>query len=222
MAELNPWDEGYVAPVFDVKELKAAVGRRAGLAAQNAKREKTQAILNGDLDVSDEKAMEAVASKLSKQIATRTEENLSDTEKLRYQDFAVEYMKDMDPTLAWIRAGGKIKSAHVRGRQVLRTPYVQQLIQRVVDACEQENLVTGKQIIMGLWREANHFGDDGGAGSRVRALMGLARIKKMDVQVVEQKTVQHNVMVVPMGSTADDWAKAAAESQGALKAEVRN
>jgi len=221
MSELNPWDEGYEAPVFDAKALRSAVGRTAGLAAQKAKREKTQAILDGTLDVSDEKAMAAVASKLSKRLETRTEENLSDTEKLRYQEFAVEYMKDMDPTLAWIRAGGKIKSAHVRGRQVLRTPYVQQLIQRVVDGLEQENLVTGKQIIMGLWREANYFGDDGGAGSRVRALMGLARIKKMDVQVVEQKTVQHNVMVVPLGSSADDWAKAAQESQGALKADVR-
>ena len=222
MADLNPWDEGYVAPVFDVKELKAAVARKAGLTGQQRKREKNQAIIDGTLDVSDERAMDAVASNLSKTLATKTEENLSDTEKLRYQEFAVQYMKDMDPTMAWIRAGGKPKSAHVRGRQVLRTPYVQQLIQRVVDGLEQENLVTGKQIIMGLWREANYFGDDGGAGSRVRALMGLARIKKMDVQVVEQKTVQHNVMVVPMGSNADDWAKAAAESQGALKAEVRN
>lgn len=222
MADLNPWDEGYVAPEFDVVALKAAVGRRAGLAAHETKLARTQAILDGSIDVNDEEAMSAVASKLSKQIATRTEENLSPTEKLRYQDFAVEYLKDMNPMLAWIRAGGKKKSAHVRGAQVLRTPYCQQLIQRVIDACEQENLVSGKQIIMGLWREANYFGDDGGAGSRVRALMGLARIKKMDVQVVEQKTVQHNVMVVPMGSNADDWAQAAQASQTALKNDVRN
>lgn len=221
MTDLNPWDEGYVAPVFDAVAIKAAVGQKAGIAAQAAKKQRKEAILNGDIDVNDAEAMEAVASKLSKNLATRTEENLTHTEKLRYQDFAVEYLKDMDPTAAWIRAGGKIKSAHVRGRQVLRTPYCQKLIAMVVDQLEIDNLVTGKQIVMGLWREANYYGEDGGAGSRVRALMGLARIKKMDVQVVEQKVVTHNVMHVPMVTSADAWAAAAAESQTALKQDVR-
>lgn len=221
MTDLNPWDAGYVAPAFDVKAIKAAGGQKAGKAAQKAKKERQQAILDGNIDVNDAEAMDAVASKFSKDIATRTEANLSHTERIRYQDFAVEYLKDMNPTLAWIRAGGKIKSAHVRGRQVLRTPYCQQLIRAVVDSLEVDNIVTAKQIVMGLWREANNFDEEGVAGSRVRALMGLARIKKMDVQVVEQKTVTHHVMHVPMAADADAWAAAAAESQNQLKQDVR-
>lgn len=222
MSGLYPWDEGYEAPSIDAAAIKSANTAKAGAIGQALRKERQEKILSGEIDPNDEEGMKAVTSKLGVALSKHTEENLSVGQKLKYQDFAVEYLRDMDPTLAWIRVGGKPKSAHVRGRQVLRTPYVQGLIQRVVDETEQENLVSGKQIIMALWREGNYFGEDGGAGSRVRALMGLARIKKMDVQVVEKTVKKTHVMQVPMAVDADAWGQAAAQSQAALKSDVRN
>lgn len=221
MSGLYPWDEGYKPPEIDVAALRSAQNSKAGQVGQQLKKERQEKILSGEVDPDDEEGMKAISSKLGIALSKHTEENLSVGQKLKYQDFAVEYLRDMDPTLAWLRVGGKPKSAHVRGRQVLRTPYVQSLIQRVIDETEQENLVSGKQIIMALWREANYMGEDGGAGSRVRALMGLARIKKMDVQVIEKSVKKTHVMHVPMAVDADTWGQAAAQSQAALKSDVR-
>lgn len=212
MSDLNPWDEGYEPPVIDANAIKSAKMQDANAKSQAVKQRNKKLIAEG---------IEPPKTEVQKMLDTRTEENLSAEEQIFYQDFTVEYLRDFNARNAWLRAGGPPKSAHVRGPQLLKTPYVQKLIQTVTNELEIENIVTGKQVVMGLWREANYFGEDGNSGSRVRALMGLARIKKMDVQVVEQKTVQHNVMVVPMAVDNDAWAEAAAQSQAQLKSDVR-
>lgn len=205
---LMPWDEGYKAPEIDVAAYKSEFTKRAGLASGEAKREM---IKTGN------------PSKLSKQIAKLTEDEMSNEQKLFCQDFAVEFLRDFHAANAFIRAGGPVKSAKVRGPQLKRTPYVEGLIRKVVDSLEEENLVTRKDIIMGLWREANDTESEGASGgARVRALMGLARIKQMDIKIVKNEgVIQHNVMAVPMAVDNDAWAAAAEESQKSLKHDVR-
>lgn len=212
MSELNPWDVGYVAPILDRAAIVGANSQRAAEAGAEVKRRNKALKAEG---------ITPPKTKTQEMLDTRTEENLSLEDQVFYQNFTIEYLRDFNATNAWLRADGPPKSARVRGSQLLKTPYVQKLIQKVTDELEIDNLVTGKQVVMALWREANHYGEDGGSGARVRALMGLARIKKMDVQVVEQKVVQHNVMVVPMAVDNDAWAAAAAESQAQLKSDVR-
>lgn len=222
MSELKPWEAGYEAPVFDVAAIKSEVGRNAGSQSQKSILEHREAIANGEIQGTTEEIANMTISKLGKHLATRTEDNLSAQEKAFYQDFACEYLRDFDPEMALIRAGGKPKSAHVRGRQMLRTPYCQMLIKRVMDSLEEDNLITRKDIIMGLWREANDRGEGSSGGARVRALMGLARIKQMDIKVVEKNTtITHNVMNVPMPLNNDAWAAAAEQSQAELKSDVR-
>lgn len=217
----KPWEEGYSQPEIDLAQRNRERASKAGIASGEAKRKREEALANLPANATPEQIAAATQSKQARRLSKLSEENLSIEKRQLYQDFACEYLRDFNPTNAWIRAGGKPKSAMVRSRQVLRTPYVQKLINTVMDSLEEDNLVTRKQIIMGLWREANDREEGSSGGARVRALMGLARIKKMDVQVVENKgTIQHNVMAVPM-TDAGGWAKAAEESQAALKSDVR-
>lgn len=221
---LNPWDEGYVAPEFDVQQIYSDRAVAAVTASNAVRAERRREAEQENPGLSDGELHKIVnsQSKVGQRLATRTEEALTPEQRELYQDFAVEYLFDFNAPLALIRAGGKPKSAAVRGPQMLRTPYVQQLIKLAMDSLEEENLVTRKQIIMGLWREANDQNEGASGGARVRALMGLARIKQMDVKVVETKaTVQHNVMHVPMAVDNDSWAQAAEQSQQALKSDVR-
>lgn len=204
---LNPWDEGYKAPEIDVAAYKKAYTSAAGAVGGEVKREL---------------AKSGEGSAMSKRLLKMTEDEMSPEQKLFCQEFAVEYLRDFSAWQAFIRAGGSPKAARARGPQLMRTPYVAGLIRKVVESLEEENLVTRKDIIMGLWREANDDSESANGGSRVRALMGLARIKQMDVKIVKNEgTIQHNVMAVPMAVDNDAWAAAAEQSQQALKSDVR-
>lgn len=168
-----------------------------------------------------------IVSSGASQKAARQAEGRSPAEKqLMWSRFASEYLRDYNCELAYIRACAVIgkkpgKNPYRKGYDMVRQPFVQALIKEVVDALNEEELVTRKDVVLGLWKEANNHDEDANGGSRVRALMGLARIKQMDTKTVKKEVAVQNVMRVPIPPDNDAWAAAASESQRALKEDVR-
>lgn len=214
---LKPWEEGYEAPPLisneEYAEHRYSNGAHA-LEKGRAKRMERKEARDAGLPVPKSKEEEIGE--------TRTEETLTEGTKNKVKEFVMEYLRDFNGTAAVMRCGWNPQTAHTTARKYLHMKYTQDLINEVMAEVEEDQLINRKQIIAGLVREANYFGEDGGASSRIKALMGLARIKKMDVQVQEVKgVIQHNVMAVPMAVDTDAWAAAAEQSQAELKSDVR-
>lgn len=222
MSELNPWEQNYVPP----PELKAPIPSAPSpppfLHQTQNQGMNRLGMLAGNNDDIKEIVDSKQAQKAAKQEAGRTPAE----KQLLWSKFASEYLRDYNVELAYIRTcavlGKKVgKNAYRKGYDMLRQPFVQVLIKEVVDQLNEEELVTRKDVVLGLWKEANNTGEDANGGSRVRALMGLARIKQMDTKTVEKKVEVQNVMRVPVPADNDAWAAAAADSQRALKEDVR-
>ena len=230
MSDLKPWDPGYMPPkvtpeIIEEKLAEDAEARARGAEAARKKRQEVEQQLlaiNPDPTEQERREFHMAHTEHGRKILAMTEANLSPEQKLEFQSFAVEYLRHFDAPRAYMAATGKSKPNYKRAREMLYSPYTQHLIKQVTEALEEEQLITRKDVLLGLWREANSMDESANGGSRVRALMGLARIKKMDVhtQKVEVKQT-HNVMHVPMVDN-DAWAMAAEESQRQLKHDVRN
>lgn len=229
MSDLKPWDPGYMPPkvtpeIIEEKLAEDTAARVKGAEAARAKRkELDQQLLaiNPDPTPEERREFHMAHTEHGRKILAMTEANLTPEQKLEHQEFAIQYLRCFDAPKAYTLATGKTKNMYKRAREMLYSPYTQSLIKQVTDALEEEQLITRKDVLLGLWREANSMDESANGGSRVRALMGLARIKKMDVhtQKVEVKQT-HNVMHVPMVDN-DAWAMAAEESQRQLKQDVR-
>lgn len=209
---LKPWEEGYKAPA-KMTEAELAARRSANCALAGRQPKKG---MRGQPDPE---------SKNSQRIARMEDDNLTDKQIRFVEDFVTHYLKCFDAPQAYLMAGGSIASVGTKAYEVLRWPAVQQRLEKVVSEMEEEELLTRKDILVGLKKEANYHGHDSSHGARIRAWMGLARIKKMDVQVTESThTVKGGVMlipVVPQAETIDGWAQVVTEEQARLKEEVR-
>lgn len=157
----------------------------------------------------------------TKRLENRTEENLSESAKLKRDRFIVEYLKDFNQTRAATRAGFAARSAAKKGSELIREPYVQQKIQEKLDELEEDAIVTRKHVMVGLVREANLEGRGSVHIARVNAWGKLAKILGMEIQKTENTHRISGVMEVPMAKSIAEWEGYATGSQQQLKDEVR-
>lgn len=230
---LKPWEAGYVTPP-DIPHDHAAAGRKGGANLQaklQAAREATVierplapaatgSPTNWVPDASELPAPLAYNEELHEQVEAKP---ITLKQKIFYDLFIVEYIKDFNKSMAYIRAGGSVGHAPAGGAQVYRTPYVQRALMMLREQLEEENIITRTEILYSLKREANYYGDDGSAASRTKALTILAKILGMEAPTKIEQTTTHRggVMVVPMVASTADWKMQALTSQEALKSDVR-
>lgn len=234
---LKPWDPGYVAPAPKTPE-EVAAERAANSALGGLNRgENRKRARKGEPPQYGEKTTRSLDptkgtrnkpdpnTPTSKRIAKKTEDRLKPAEINMVNEFVRHYLRSFDAPMAYVMAGGNPSSATVTAYEILRWPAVQERMAIALEELEEEQLLTRKDILVGLKKEANYHGHDSSHGSRVRAWMGLARIKKMDIQVTENHhTVRGGVMLIPVAdhtNTIDGWAQVVSEDQARLKEEVR-
>ncbi len=215
----KPWEEGYEAPPETMPMSKVDAGRmggfvnkarrKAGLPAMPPKKSKPGPVSDPN-------------SAYSQRAEWENEDNISLKRRAMLDNFTREYLYDFNAPMAYIRAGGAESHAVTGGHQALKSAYVQQQLRLVTDILEEEELLTRKDIILGLKKEANYKGDDSSQSARVRAWSALAKIKGMEIQKVDT-TVTHKggIMLVPMAANLNVWENNATDSQAQLKHEVR-
>ncbi len=138
---------------------------------------------------------------------------------LKRERFVMEYLRDFSIKRAAIRVGCAAHSAAQQGHSMLNEPYVQRRILQVLEDMEESDLVTRKDVILGLLVEARTAESD---AARVAAWSKLSKIKGMEVDLVAGKFQHiHHVMEVPQEVVEGDWEDAAVTAQDALKIEVR-
>ena len=132
--------------------------------------------------------------------------------------FVAEYVKDFSGTNALARMGFTYTQPASVANRWLQEPYTQHILDKYVEECEGEALVTRNKILASLVREANSYGLDSSGASRVSALGKLAKILGLEITKIEANVaVAGGIMLVPMGGTPDDWERNAAQSQRELK-----
>lgn len=148
--------------------------------------------------------------------------------KMKRRLFISAYVRNFNATEAYYATGyeGNPKQAAIKGRKMLTEPYVQALLTSYLDALEEDEIVSRKEILAGLKREANHFGEDATHSARVTAWSKLAATKGMGTEgknggnsVAVMTT--GNVMVVPMAQSQDEWEAMARTQQAQLKQQVK-
>ncbi len=219
---LKPWEAGYVPPEIHVKT-KREIGRLGGLTA--AARKAAGLPKKPVSDGTAKRGRKLTSQKTIDRAALATEGNMDLKKKMFLDKFIYEYLHDFNSSMAYIRAGGTPDHATTGGPEALRTQYVQLQLREVTNHLEAENLVTAGEIIMGIKREAHHYGDDGSSSARVKAWGMLAKIKGMDVPKPKDPVDQGpkgGVMHVPLAATEVEWQEVAAQSQQQLKSDVRN
>jgi hypothetical protein len=142
--------------------------------------------------------------------------------------FAAEYVKDFDPFQTVIRLGyeGDTKELTRISKLYMRNWMTQAFIQQLMDKFEAQNIATRDRLMAITYRDAANFSPHADPKARVAAQKNLMTLMGLDVK---KKEVTHNagsglaaggVMVIP-GISPDEWERRAAESQAALKEEVR-
>lgn len=155
---------------------------------------------------------------------------VSDRDALK-ERFITEYLRDFNAAAAYARAMGPEelearglvwKSCQNEGWKMKQDPHVARVIADTIQAMEEEQLITRKEIIAGLKREAHYDGYDSQHGARVTAWSQLGKFLGMDTRRVEVNLAsQGGILVVPATQSADEWEKRATEAQAALKKDVR-
>ena len=211
---LKPWDEGYVPPAPNLDDKKQGAAKGGKTTQQRRRRQKE---LNPEADpwapVPD--------SANSMRLAAITEDTIKPEQKLSMDRFVTEYLYDFSARKAWVRAG-LAESTAQKAYEWLRTGYVQSKIKEMIELMDEEEIMTRKEILMGIKREAHAFGPDANSATRTGALKLMAQMRGMLIKKTESK-VQHQggVMIVPMPADKVQWEQAAQQSQAALKHEVR-
>lgn len=221
--ELKPWEAGYETPPPRKTMTKAEAGALGGTKSQSRKRAGLPPEERTDGTTKQGAKRTNVARE--EKFANMTEENISLKKKEFLDRFVYEYLHDFNSSMAWIRAGGSSGHATTGGPDSLRTAYVQTQLRIITEQLDAEKLVTNGEVLMGLKREANHYGDDGSSASRVRAWGMLAKIKGLDQPKApvdeSEKGPKGGVMEIP-AYTDVQWAEVATASQAQLKNDVRN
>ncbi|MCK9234937.1 MAG: hypothetical protein M0P09_01320 [Acholeplasmataceae bacterium] len=227
-----PWEPGYKAPERAdpdaIRKLRADAGRISAKAKRDLDREGNRKERRANKKAKTELAE---TQPIHGPLYYLEDENITHRQLEMIHGFIDAYLQTWSPGQAFLLSNPKydksITSATKAGMDLLQSPAVQRRLQAVVDSMDEEKLLTRKGVIMGLLKEANHYSGDATHGGRIRAWMGLARIKKMDIQVTESNvTVRGGVMVIP--GTPDGqiidveaWEKSSEAQQLDLKEEVR-
>jgi len=134
------------------------------------------------------------------------------------QLFVAEYVKDFNGVAALARLGLNYSAPGVVASRWLKEPFTQYLLARYVDEIDEDALINRKRVIAGLNREANSYGLDSSGASRVSAYGKLAKILGMEIDRSEVKVaVAGGIMLVPMGTSIDEWERNASRAQAELK-----
>lgn len=142
---------------------------------------------------------------------------LNNKMRARYDRFVAEFVFDYNASQAMMRMGYAQAGASVRAHTWLKHPYVQWKLKDYVNKLEAQTLCTRGNVIAMLVREANYYGPDGNAASRVAACRQLAKALGLNVLKIEQEVRNVSVMEVPMVPSTEDWSSAARESQRQLR-----
>jgi len=143
--------------------------------------------------------------------------------------FITEYLRDFNNGNAYLRAAGPEvcdllawKTIQNNGWKMRHEPYVAQKIAEALDALEEEHVITRKEILIGLKKEANDDGPNTIQAARVSAWGTLAKVMGMDTKRVEMNLAsQGGILIVPQAQGVDDWEKRSQAAQAALKEAVR-
>lgn len=132
--------------------------------------------------------------------------------------FVLEYIKDFNGTNAAMRTGYCTdKNARSVACRWLAEPFTQWLLAKVLDECKDDAIVTRKEVLMNLKREACTY-EPGSQASRVKAWATLARLLGMETLKVEGNvTVANKVMTVPMVATPEEFEAMAVHRQRKLR-----
>jgi hypothetical protein len=215
----KPWEAGYTPPEPAPVMSKVEAGRIGG---QTRVKRREEGLPVKPPRKSKPGPVADPNSACAQKAAWETAENISLKRRTFLDRFIREYLRDFNASMAYIRADGAPSHATTGGPEALRSAYVQMRLAEVVDMLEEEDLLTRKDILLGLKKEANSYGIDSNSASRVRAWSQLAKIKGMEVQKTETKvTHQGGVMLVPMAPSLQSWEEQAANAQRQLKHDVR-
>jgi hypothetical protein len=142
--------------------------------------------------------------------------------KEKRQAFCHEYIKDFNGSQALLRMGYQSKTPWVRASEWLKEPYTQWYLGQLMVKLEDKAIVTRAEILLGLKKEAHHYGLDGSAAARISAWRTMAKILGLEITKVEGNiSMAGGVMVLPMSGSPEEWEKAAAMAQDQLKQRVR-
>lgn len=232
---IPPWEQGaaYVAPTTQTnKERMKDVARRGGEATARNNKLRAQGF---KVKSASALALEKIKrpgkrgprepdpnSETSIRLSRKTEENLTPNMRIFAATFCREYIKDFNVSNAYLRAGGS-PNAMTKAYEMMRWPFVQQELDRLKEILEEDVMVTKKDVLLGLKREANDFSENASHSARVSAWGKLGRVLKMDVTVTQSETtVTHRggVMVVPAPQSVDQWESVTADVQQKLKEDV--
>ena len=148
----------------------------------------------------------------------RTERTLSEDAKIRRRMFVSHYIKTTNATASADFAG--FKSPNIKGVQLLREPFVQNLIQEALNKLELDAIMTQQEILFRFKEEANNQ-DAGNQNARIAALAHIAKIQGMMIER-QELTVSSGVMVVPVMQPPEEWEELAAKAQDRLKQKVKD
>lgn len=147
--------------------------------------------------------------------------------KLRRRQFVIAYLQNnLNVVVAYKATGYKGKDAYakLKGCAMLNEPYVQALLWKFINAMDESDIVTTREVLFGLKKEANFMDDGTTHSARVAAWTNLGKILGLGKEDSNGGTIiksQGNVMVVPMTQSEDEWEKMAEASQKRLKSEVK-
>lgn len=160
-------------------------------------------------------------------MADRNIPEMSVGAKMRRRQFVIAYMKTADAAVAYFATGykGKHQFAQIKGQAWLREPYVQMLLYKLLDRMDEEEIVSIKEVLLGLKTEAKYQGEDSTHSARVGAWAQLGRIiqQREDDSKGAQVAQRGNVIVLPESpKTPEDWEALAAGQQSVLKDAVKS
>lgn len=170
----------------------------------------------------------AEPSRYAQRLAGKEARGYTAQEIAKREAFIREFVKDWSVKNAAIRAGIPAAGASKQGSELMNEKYVQKRINEYIESIDEEVLIDRKKVIVGLMKEATNFGPGSSSNARVQAWKVLGKYLGMEITNVNVDiTHKGNVMIIPgVGSDgrvidAEEWSAVAAESQHALKKDVR-
>lgn len=132
--------------------------------------------------------------------------------------FVIHYIKTLDSYASAKFAG--YEEPQIAGEALLREPYVQNEISRLLDDLDDKAIMTRNEIMFRLKYEAHNM-EAQNQSARITALDKIAKISGI-MEEEGAKTINNvHVMVVPPMGSADEWGENAEGQQSELKQDVR-
>jgi len=152
-------------------------------------------------------------------IMSRTTERISPASKAirnRYVDFL---LRGHTKAQAAVAAGYAPRSASKKGSELYYEPYVQDRMRRMRDKMDDDDIITRKEVIIGLVQEARNEGPDSKHAARVQAWSQVSKIMGFEAAIKTEQTITHKggIMVVALAPTDIDWENVATVSQNRLQ-----